>query len=189
MRLPARLAENLQEARTVGRVAPERGVDAIAVAPQGTQRPRRHPLQFRMPLYRQERIEHRAGSALEQRLVAKMEELVDRDVVIVDRNGLRRHWKQPRMQVLQQDDVDLADELRRTVIALHQLLARPLRRRVGETDLARQRVLQIEDEPVLAATGEIMQPHAQDGKRGFMALEDGVQSAFGGGNYLVYVRR
>ena len=65
------------------------------------------------------------------------------------------------MQVLQQDHVDLPDELRSTVVALHQLLARALRRRVGKPELARQRVLQIEDEAVLAPAGEIVEAHAQ----------------------------
>ena len=54
------------------------------------------------------------------------------------------------MQVLQQDDVHLPHDLGRAVVALHQLLARAPRRRVGEAQLARQRILHVEHQPILA---------------------------------------
>ena len=75
--------------------------------------------------------------------------------------GSVRDREEPRVQVLQQDDVDLAHELCRAVVALHQLLARDFRRRVGEPELVRERVLLVEDEPILAPTCEVVQPHAQ----------------------------
>ena len=85
--------------------------------------------------------------------------------------GFGGNRKQARVQVLQQDHVDLPDELRRAVVALHELLARAFRRSVGEAELARQRVLQIEDEAVLAAAGEIVQAHAQRADESFLARD------------------
>ena len=90
-----------------------------------------------------------------------VEQLVDHLEIGVERRRLGARRKQPRVQVLQQDHVDLAHELGRAVVALHQLLARALGRRVDEPDLARERVLQVEHQPVLAAAGEVVQAHAQ----------------------------
>ncbi len=157
----ARLAQDLDEPRAIARVAAEARVDAVPVAPQRAQRARRHPAEPRMALHREERIEHRRRALLEQRLVADVEKLVDRLERVVDRDRLVARRKEPRVQVLQQDDVDLADELRRAIVALHQLLARGSRRRVGEAELARERILLVEHEAVLAPSGEIVEPRAQ----------------------------
>ena len=157
----ARLAQQLDEPRAIARVAAEARVDAVPIAPQRAQRARRHPSELGMALHREERVEHRRRARLEQRLVADVEKLVDRLERVVDGYRLVLCRKEPRVQVLQHDDVDLPHELRRAVVALHQLLARGFRRRVGETELARERILLVEHEPVLAPSREIVEPHAQ----------------------------
>src|SRR4029453_11578451 len=160
VRLTARLAENLQEALPVSRIAAEPCVDAIVVSPKRTQGPCRHSLELGMPLHREKGVEHRFRPALEQRFVTNIEQLVDDGEIVIDGNRLGGNRKQTRMQILQQDYVDLPDELRRAIVALHQLLARPFRRRIGETELPRQRILQIEHEAILAAAGGIMETNA-----------------------------
>jgi len=50
----------------------------------------RHALEFRCAFHRQERVEHRRGTALEQPLVADVQQLVDREELAVDRTGLGR---------------------------------------------------------------------------------------------------
>ena len=57
----------------------------VAVVPQRAQRARRHALELAMALQREERVEDRAGRALEERLVAHVEELVDALELVVDR--------------------------------------------------------------------------------------------------------
>ena len=90
------------------------------------------PCSSRMLLQRQERVEHRRRAALEQPLVAHVEQLVDA-LEIARRSAIGAVGRgiKPRVQVLQQDRVELAHDLGRPVVALHQLLARALRRRVG----------------------------------------------------------
>ena len=73
------------------------------------------------------------------------------------------------MQVLQQDHVDLAHELGRAIVALHQLLGGAPRRRVDQAELARERALLVEHEPVLAAAGEVVQAHAQRADEALLA--------------------
>ena len=122
-----------------------------------------------MTHHRQESVEHRRGPPLEERLVANIEQLVDRLARVVDRHRLGRDGEEPCVQVLQQDDVDRTDELRRPVLALHQLLARGLRRCVGEPELARKRILLVEHEAVLAPARQVVQPHAQPADQPLLA--------------------
>ena len=75
----------------------------------------------------EERVEHRRGPLLEQvarraRRAARRPRWKSSSIG----TGSRGRRKQPRVQVLQQDRVDLAHELRGAVVALHQLLARAL---------------------------------------------------------------
>src|SRR5215203_1031534 len=72
------------------------------------------------------------------------------------------------MQILQRDHIDLAHELRCAIVALHQLLARTLLAVVGESELRGKRILLIEDEPVLAAASEIVEPDAQCADHAFL---------------------
>ncbi len=154
-------AEDLQEARAIFGIAAEARVDPVPIAPKGTQRTRRHAFEFRVPLQRQKRIEHGGRPAFEQRFVTEIEELVDGDELVVDRDRFSRHREQFRVQVLQEDHVRLADDFRGPVIALHQLLAGAFRRGVGELELARERVLLVEHEPVLAPARKVVKPNAQ----------------------------
>ena len=66
-----------------------------------------------------------------------------------------------------------SDRLGRAVVPLHQLLARAPRRRVHEAELAREPALLIEQQPVLAAIGEKVQPHAQRLQRALVPREPG----------------
>jgi hypothetical protein len=72
------------------------------------------------------------------------------------------------MQVLQQQRVDLAHQLGRAVIALHQLLARAFGGAVGEPELGGERRLQVEHQPVLAPSRQIVQPNPQIGDRSLL---------------------
>ena len=72
------------------------------------------------------------------------------------------------MNVLQENRVGLAHQLGGAVIALHQLLARAPGRRVGESELARQRALLIEDQAILTAASEIMKAHAKSADEAFV---------------------
>ncbi len=155
------LAEDLHEARAVAGVAPECDVDPAPLAPQRPQRPRAHPDQLGRALQHQEGVEHRRRTPREQVLVAHVQQLVDALPLVVDRHRRRRGGVEARMDVLQQDDVDLPHQLGGAVIALHQLLARAARRRVGEAQLARERRLQVEHQAILAAIREVVQPYAQ----------------------------
>ena len=114
-----------------------------------------------MALHREECVEHRLRTSFEQRLVPELQELVDGDELVVEGDRLGRDGEQARVQVLQQDHVQLANEFRGAIVALHQLLARPLGLRVDQRELAGERVLLVEDEPVLAAAREVMEPDAQ----------------------------
>ena len=69
--------------------------------------------------------------------------------------------QQARLEVLQQDRVQLRDALRRLVVALHHRFARAPMRRVGVAELRGERRLYVEDDAVLAPAGEVMQPDAQ----------------------------
>ena len=55
----ARLAQDVEEAGAVDRVPAKRGIDAIAIAPQGAQQWRRHAFELRMQLQRQKAVEYR----------------------------------------------------------------------------------------------------------------------------------
>ena len=162
-------AEELDEALPVRRVLAERGVDAVAVAPQRAQRPRRHAGQLAVALHEQEGVEHRAGPPREHALVANVQELVDRLELVVDRDRRRGDREQPRVQVLQQDRAHLPHQPRGAVVALHQLLARAPGRRVFVAQLPRERRLLVEHEPVLPPPGEVMQAHAQRADHALLA--------------------
>ena len=99
---PARLAKELDEARTVCRVVPELRVDAMPIAPQRAQRAGRHAAQLRMSLQHHECVEHRPGIGREQRLVSNIEQLVHALETLIDDDWFDGGWVQLRMQVLQQ---------------------------------------------------------------------------------------
>src|SRR4030095_2518366 len=107
--------EKLQGAVPGGRSAAEPWVDAILVSPKRTQGPCRHSLELGMPLHREKGVEHRFRPAFEQRFVTNIEQLVDDGEIVIDGNRLGGNRKQTRMQILQQDYVDLPDELRRAI--------------------------------------------------------------------------
>ncbi len=161
-------AEHLDEPRAVGGVAPERRIDEPPVPPQRAQRPRRHALQRAVLLHHQERVEHGRRTPREQVFVAHVEQFVHRLEFVVERDRRRGGRVQPRMQVLQQDDVDLPHQLGGPVVALHQLLAGPLRRRVDQVELLRQRRLLVEHQAILAPAGQVVQAHAHRADEAFL---------------------
>jgi hypothetical protein len=76
-----------------------------------------------MALDGQECIEHRPGPALEQMLVANIEQLIGDLEIVIQGCGQKLGRKEPGVQVLQHDHVELAHQLRRPIVALHQLFA------------------------------------------------------------------
>jgi hypothetical protein len=73
VRQAPRLAEHLHEPRAIEGIGAKARVDAMPVAPQRAQRARRHALEFGVSLHRDERVEHGARAAHEQRLVGDVE--------------------------------------------------------------------------------------------------------------------
>ena len=157
----ARLAKDGHESGAVRGIAPECGVDPVAIAPQRAQHVRRHALEFRMHLQRDKAIQNRRRALAEQIVVAEVEQLVDRLKIVVDRLHRELRGEQASVQVLQQDDADLAHRFRRAVVALHELLGRAPMRRVHQAQLLRQRGLDVEYQTVLAPVGEIVKADAQ----------------------------
>ena len=92
-----------------------------------------------------------------------VEQLVDRLEVGVDRRAPRRRaGNEPRVQVLQQDDVDLPDRLGGAVVALHQLLATRAGAACRASPISRaSAVCTSNTQPVLAPAGEVVQADAQ----------------------------
>ena len=128
--------EQLDETGAVLRVGAEIVIDQRARAPQGADRSRRHSLQLRVALHRQEGFEDRAVVGVEDVLVDDVEKLVGVLEARVDRHRRRLgRGEDHRADVLHQDRVELGDRFRRAVILLHQLLARAARRRRGEAHL------------------------------------------------------
>ncbi len=157
----ARLAQDLDEARAVDRIAPERCIDPVAIAPERAQQRRRHPLELGVLLECKKALEDRRRSLHEQRFVLEIEQLVDDLEIGVEIADLDLRGKQPAVQVLQQDHVDLTDRFGGAIVALHQLLGRAPDGRVGEAHLARERSLHVEDQAILAAARHVVQANAQ----------------------------
>jgi hypothetical protein len=112
-------------------------------------------------LQREETFEYRRRAPDEQLLVDEIQQLVDGLKIRVDRPRGKLGGKQPGMHVLQQHDADLANRLGRPVIALHQQFGRAPLGSVGQPEVASERGLHIEHQPILAATGKIVQADAQ----------------------------
>src|SRR5215472_2323784 len=114
-----------------------------------------------MLLQQEEAIENGSGPTRKNLVVAQIEKLVDSLELLVDGYHLHLGWEQPRMQVLQQDDVELADRLGSAVVALHEQLGGAPRWRIREPELVRQRGLHVEHEPIFSSSSEVVQPHAE----------------------------
>ena len=69
--------------------------------------------------------------------------------------------EQLHCDILQQQGIELSDRLGGAVIALHQLLACALGRRVGVAELRGKSALVIEQQTVFPASGDVMQADAQ----------------------------
>jgi hypothetical protein len=119
-----------------------------------------------------ERFEHRAGLAPEQRFVVGLEQFVAAVKVLVDffaAAAARR--EDQRAEVLQHDRVQLADLDCRAVKALHQVLARAAVRGVAQAHLGRERGLHVEHQAFFAALREVMQADAQILQEGFVLAQ------------------
>ena len=114
-----------------------------------------------MLLQLEEALQDCAGPLGEELLVPDVEQLVDRLEIGVDRLHVHLRRKEAGVQILEHDDVELANRFGRAVVALHQLLGGAPRRRVREAELARECRLHVEDQPILAPAGEIVQADAQ----------------------------
>ena len=96
----ARLAKDGHESRAVLGVAPERGVDTVAVTPQRAQHVRRHALELRMHLQCEKAVENRRRALAEKIVVVEVQQLVDRLKIVVDRLHRELRRKQASVQVL-----------------------------------------------------------------------------------------
>jgi hypothetical protein len=123
-------------------------------------------------LHEQEALQNRARLALEQILAARLQQGAARLEALVQyaRRGARRR-REARLQVLQQDRVQLRDRLGVAVIVLHQQFARAAATAGGVAALGRERVLVIEGDAVLAPAGEVVQADAQVLQHRFVARE------------------
>ncbi len=156
-----RLAQYLHETRPVQRIPAECSVDLVLCAPQRAQRLCGEIGQFGVLLHQQEQFKDRPRRLLEQILVADIQQCADDPEPLVQR-VLRRHFmEQVVVQVLQQDGVELAHRNFGAVVTLHQVFAGTPVGRSGDAHLLGERGLELEDQAVFAAHGEIMQTDAQ----------------------------
>ncbi len=166
----ARLLQDVQEQQPRHRVAPEARVEPAARAPQRAQRGSAHAAQVAVLLHEQEALEDGARLALEQILAARLEQRATRLEALVQRARCRlRAGREARLQVLQQDRVELRNRLGMPVVALHEQFARAPRSRSRVAALLRERILVIEGDAVFAPAGQVVQADAQVLQRGFMA--------------------
>ena len=168
----ARLLQQGQKSRAVPRIAPEGHADARARAPQCAQRLRRHALQLRMLLHDKKALEDRRRLAFEQVGGVRFEQFADPPELLADLRtvGIPRR-KDFGTHVLEQYGIQLGDGFRRAKIGLHQLLAGAMVCSRGIPEIARQAVLVIEQQPVLAAPRGVVQAHAQVLKQPVMPLQ------------------
>src|SRR6185503_9719198 len=112
--------------------------------------------------HEEEALEDRGRRALEGVLLLDVEELAAHLEALVQRARLGvRARREARLEVLQQDRVELRHAFRGLVVALHHRFARAPRRRVLEAELGGEGALQVEHQPVLAPAGEVVQADAQ----------------------------
>ena len=161
--MPRGCCSSGQESRAVARIAPERGVDALARAPQGAQRLGRHALELRVLLHDQEALQDRGGIALEQIGAARIEQLADAREFFVDR---------PRAPEPSPGKISTPMFCSMMVLSWVTALAArkyaciscsPARRcaRGRVAHVVRQALLVIEQQPVLAPSRRVVQAHAQ----------------------------
>ncbi len=167
-----RLPQDGEESGAVRRVGPEPAVDPPPRAPERAQRGRGHPFQLGVLLQQQETLQDRVRIPPEHPWVARVEELAHRLEALVDRFRRRIGSGENRgAEVLKQGRVQLRDRLRRPEVALHEELARALRRRGREAERLRERVLIVEEDPVLAPPREQMEADAHPREPLRVALE------------------
>ena len=171
-----------EERRPILRAAAKRGVDMVARVPQRAHGRHGKALEFRMVLQQQEGFENRGWLALEQTVTGFEQFRVDAEAIVQIARLRGRHGKDPPPQVLQNDGIEQLHGLGGGVEPLHQLFAGAPCRRVGKPIFLGQRRLEIEQQAVFAPGGQVVQTHAQYGKRRFMALE---LTRFLAGQYFV----
>ena len=112
--------------------------------------------------HQQEALEDRARIAVEQGFVGRLEQLAAHLKALVQRTRRRGRLRgEQRLEVLQQDRIELRDGFRRAVIPLHQALAGTPLLVAAQPALLCQRVLMIERHAILAPAGKVVQPDAQ----------------------------
>ena len=164
VREAARLAEDLHEARAVARVA--RGTRRRSACGRATARAAcapSCPLSSWCCCISEERVEHRARAAARtgrRRGRRAARRRAGNRSSIGDRSAAR--GKDRACRFCSRIVLTWPHHLGGAVVALHQLLAARCAARVStQTELRRERGLQIEHQPVLAPAGEIVQPDAQ----------------------------
>ncbi len=156
----AALLQDLQEEDTVRGVGAKRGIDLIAVDPQRAQGARRHALELGALLQQQEAFEQRGRVALEDVLVADVEQLAHDLEARVDHDRGAAVGEDHAAVVLQQHGVELHHHLGGDVVALHQHLGGAPGGRGLDAEDAGELFLVVEEQAVLRAPGEMMQADA-----------------------------
>src|SRR5438445_12493805 len=162
MHYAARLLQQRKESRAVPRIASKRRIDASARAPEGAQRLRRHAFELRVLLHDEKTLEERGGVAIEHIGRMRLQQFPHPPELSAD----LRYVGIPRREnfgtyVLEQYGIQLSDRLRCAEIRLHQLLAGAPVRSGGIAELSCQALLEVEQQPILAACRGVVQAHAQ----------------------------
>ena len=154
----ARLLEDRKKHGAVARVAAETRVDVPMGAPERSEGRCRHALEVGALLHDQKAFQNCGGFALEQVIGARIEQLVDTLEALIDNLGLLvLAGKDSGSQVLQQNSIQLGDGLGSPVVALHEHLARATVRSGRKSEFAGDAVLIIEQQPVLAPSGGVVE--------------------------------
>ncbi len=158
----ARLLQDVNEQQARGGILAKGRIDQRSRAPQRAQGAGRHAAQLLVLHHEQKGFQDRGGLAPEGVLALDVQQLAAHLEPLVQRARRRvGPGRKPRLEVLQQDGVELRHALRGLVVALHHRFARAPGRTVGVAELGGERALQVEDDAVFPPPGEVVQPDAQ----------------------------
>ena len=157
---PARLAQDLQEEASAGGVAPEPLVHQVQAAADLPDRRRPHAAQVGAPLEEQEDLEQRGRMAPEHPVVHDLDPPAANLEPPVEGPRLARAAlavQEALAKELEQQLVQPPDGLHGPVVALHEPLDAEVVVGVAIPEMGRDLDLPIEEQAVLAASGEVVQ--------------------------------
>ena len=153
----ARLLQDVQEHEARERVLAKTRIDPGPRAVKGAQRAGGHAAQLLVLHHEQEALEDRERLARERVLALDVQQLTAHLEALVQRARLGvRPRREPRLQVLQEDGIELRHAFCRLVVTLHHRFARAPVGAVGEAHLLGERRLHVEHQAILAPSGEVM---------------------------------